>query len=351
MANVDNAGTEPHHIPVHHGTPRFFSTPVLRWLAWSHVFFTFTYLIENYLVVWQSWPGSIAFFRHFGLLGEAAPLESGLALSAICILLYLSCFALSYVMVMRSRDVTLRASSMSVASVTNYIIRSVFWAVLLVGLVDITVSFLRVEGLLEAWFGQQMASDLGRSAYRGAYVHFPLVIAGFVIGAFSRTLGFPWLALLVVIAELTIVIGRFVFSYEQAFQGDLVRFWYAALFLFASAYTLFEDGHVRVDVLYSTFDRPLKGTVNAFGCIVLGMTMCWVVIFFGMADKTSIINTPIANFEVSQSGFGMYVKFWMAGFLAIFAVAMNLQFTSYFLESVADRRSEPGAREVAAIMH
>jgi len=59
-----------------------------------------------------------------------------------------------------------------------------------------------------------------------------------VIGLFTRTLGFQWLALLIVIAELAIVFTRFIFSYEQAFMGDLVRFWYAALFLFASAHTL-----------------------------------------------------------------------------------------------------------------
>ncbi len=46
-----------------------------------------------------------------------------------------------------------------------------------------------------------------------------------------------WLAFLVVIAEFLIVIARFIYGYEQTFMGDLVRFWYAALFLFASAYT------------------------------------------------------------------------------------------------------------------
>mgnify|MGYP002173394486 CR=1 FL=1 len=87
-----------------------------------------------------------------------------------------------------------------------------------------------------------------------------------------KTLGGQWLALLVVVAEMSIVVTRFVFSYEQAFQGDLVRFWYGALFLFASAYTLFEDGHVRVDVLYAGFSTRTKGIINTFGCIVLGLS-------------------------------------------------------------------------------
>ena len=58
---------------------------------------------------------------------------------------------------------------------------------------------------------------------------------------------------MIVLGELLIVIARFIFSYEQAFMGDLVRFWYAALFLFSSAYTLVHDGHVRVDIIYASF--------------------------------------------------------------------------------------------------
>ena len=44
-------------------------------------------------------------------------------------------------------------------------------------------------------------------------------------------------------------------------MGDLVRFWYAALF-FASAYTLKEDGHVRVDV----FTLLSKDALGRYQC-------------------------------------------------------------------------------------
>jgi len=350
MSNVENAGARAHHIAVHHDKPRLLGTPVLRWIAWSHVFFGFAYLLENFLVIWQGWPGSVTFLSQMGILGREMP-EGSFVLSLICFLLYIAAFALAYLFVYRDKAMALRPDSLRMAGLNNYLIRACFWAVLFVGLVDIIISFMRVEELLVVVFGEDLASGLARAAFRGAYVHVPLIVIGFVIALFTRTLGFHWLALLVVVAELTIVIGRFVFSYEQAFQGDLVRFWYAALFLFASAYTLFEDGHVRVDVLYSTFERPLRGTVNAVGSVGLGIVLCWVVIYFGMADKASIINSPIINYEVSQSGFGMYVKSWMAGFLAIFAVSMNIQFTSYLLESVADRRGEPGAREITPVAH
>ena len=42
------------------------------------------------------------------------------------------------------------------------------------------------------------------------------------------------------------------------------------------------------------------------------------------------------------AGFGMYIKYLMAGFLAVFAISMLVQFTSYLLDAVADWRGQPG---------
>jgi hypothetical protein len=71
-----------------------------------------------------------------------------------------------------------------------------------------------------------------------------------------------------------------------------------------------------------------------------------VVIVFGMGSKSAVINAPLLAFEVTQTGFGSYVKYWMAGFLGIFAITMLLQFSGYFLESIADYRGEPGKRQL-----
>jgi TRAP-type mannitol/chloroaromatic compound transport system permease small subunit len=223
-----------------------------------------------------------------------------------------------------------------------FLIRAFFWAVLLIGLADMVVSFLRVEGLLAGVVGEDLTKKLGRQQFRGTYLHLPMLGVALVMAAFTRTLGFIWLSLLIVVAELAIVITRFVFSYEQAFMGDLVRFWYGALFLFASAYTLLQEGHVRVDIFYANFTARKKGLVNAFGSIFLGLSFSWTILLIGMKDKSAMINMPIAKFEVSQSGYGLFVKYWMAGFLAVFAITMAIQFVSYFLDAVADYRKEPG---------
>jgi|TARA_B110000438_G_scaffold1775_1_gene1804 TRAP-type mannitol/chloroaromatic compound transport system permease small subunit len=217
-----------------------------------------------------------------------------------------------------------------------YLTRACFWAVLLVGFVDIIISFMRVEGFLNSLFGYAMAIDLGRPVFRGTYVHYPLIIFSFIIAFFVRGLGFTWLALLVVIAEFQIVISRFVYSYEQAFMGDLVRMWYAALFLFASSYALITEGHVRVDVLYSKFKAKTKALSNAIGCVFLGAPLCWVILSTGMWGRGSSLNSPLLSFEIYQQGYGLYVKYLMVGFLIVFAVSMLVQFMGYFLNNTAE---------------
>lgn len=256
--------------------------------------------------------------------------------------LYPAAIVLAVLFVVNSPGVNLRTDAKRITNLNNFLIRAAFWAVFLIGLVDASISFLRTEDLLEMLVGEDMAKNLGRALFRGPYVHVPLALIAFVIALFTRTLGFMWLALLIVIAEMLIVISRFVFSYEQPFMSDLVRFWYGALFLFASAYTLVEEGHVRVDVFYAAFKDRTKGAVNTIGTLSMGIVFCWTILIIGMSGKSSIINAPVFNFEVTQSGFGMYVKYIMASFLAIFAISMLVQFVGYLMNAVADWRGEPG---------
>ena len=318
--------------------PHTWTTQTTRVFVWSVVLFTAAFILNTYLSFWQDWPGTLPLFTGSGAITALVVLQAGLYLAAI---------AMALAIVATAPERSLRSESAILNATVAYIVRACYYAVLLIGLVDMVISFLRVVNLLPAVVGADLAEQLGRSRFRGPYVHMPLILVAMIIAAFKRDLGFTWLALLVVIAELQIVIMRFIFAYEQAFMGDLVRFWYAALFLFASAYTLLEDGHVRVDVVYAGLSQRTRGIVNLVGSIVLGIVFCWVILAIGMWSKTSIITTAMRTYEVSQSGYGMYVKYLMAGFLGVFGVTMMIQFASYVLESLADVRGDPGHREPA----
>ena len=236
--------------------------------------------------------------------------------------------------VFKTYSQTLEQDSKILSRFSAYLIRSSFWAVFLVGVADFIISFMVVERLWEVIFSPEIKALMVKAPVRITYIHFPIILASFIIGYFTKSVGFIWLAVLVVVSEFVIVLSRFIFSYEQAFQGDLVRFWYAALYLFASAYALIHEGHVRVDVLYSSFSEKKKAWTNMVGSAVLGIPLTLIVIFLGLNGKASIINGPVVAFEVTQQGSnGLYLLYLMAVYLAVFAVTMLIQFTSYFMES------------------
>ena len=306
------------------------SRMLARLFAWANFGVLLVFVLNNFLIGIAGWPGA-------ALSGTA-----GGMLPILQFLFYPVALALAAAYVLRSPSTGLRVDADRLTAINAWFIRWAFWMVVLVGLADAAISFMRIEGLLGQIVGSAWESDLGRSHLRGKYVHIPLILVAFLIASVTRSLSFIWLALLIVAAEMLIVISRFIFSYEQAFMSDLVRFWYAALFLFASAYTLIEEGHVRVDVFYAALSSRTKGMVNAIGTLLLGMLFCWTILLIGMGSKTSIINSPMFSFETTQSSFGMYVKYLMAAFLGIFAISMMIQFCGYLLSAVADWLDDPG---------
>ena len=311
---------------------------IIRVFSYSILATTFVFLINNVLTVWFDWPGVKNLFSHYGLFGFkklSKPLsDSVLNFAFLQLFFYLISVLLAIFYVNRSIKQTLTADSKILDKFTAYIIRSSFWAVLIVGLADLLISFLVVEKLVEPLFGEYLKIKLVVPAFRITFVHFPLILISFVVGYFTRSVGFIWLAVLVVGSEFFIVLSRFIFEYEQAFQGDLVRFWYSALYLFASAYALIHEGHVRVDVLYTGFSERKKAWTNSIGSLILGIPLCLIVLFLGMGGKASIINGPVISFEITQQGSnGLYLLYLMAIYLAVFAVSMLIQFTSYFMSS------------------
>ena len=296
------------------------------------------FVLNNFLIFGFDAPGVINTLRLGDMLGVAQPKQGyALGLTAIGIIQttlvgLLVAFAIRHCF----KTNNLRNDANWMDNTSAYIVRLAFWAVLLVGVADAVLSFMRVEGFHTVLFGDAGGAAIALPSQRGLLVHIPLILLSGLIAIKEKSVSLVWLTLLVVVAEFLIVVARFIYGYEQTFMGDLVRFWYAALFLFASAYTLKEDGHVRVDVLYAGLTRRTKSILNIIGTVFFGIPLCWLVLTRGMWGKSSLINSPMMNFETSMSGFGMYVKYLMAAFLVVFALSMLFQFTAYLLGSLAD---------------
>jgi len=299
----------------------------VRVFGWSTLGILVAFLLNNYLTFWAGWPG---------VLGDGG--ESDRVLSSLQAGLYLAAVMVALLQVLRNPSRSLQLESKKISELNSFLIRAAFWSVLLIGLVDMSLALLEVEQLLQDVFGKTLALDLVKQKFRGQYIHFPLIVLSLVIASFTRALGFPWLALLLVMVELLIVMSRFIFSYEQTYMSDLARFWYAALFLLACADTLREDGHVRVDVLYAGFTSRTRGQVNSFGTLFFGMSFCWVILVIGTAGKFSIFNAALFSLEKTDTGYGMYVQYFMTLLLGVFAILMLVQFVSYLFIVVARSR-------------
>ena len=317
---------------------------LIRLISYCIVASVLFFLASRYLIYWYDWPTTVESLQNLFSSSQANTKASTRNLKALFLLLGIaSLVAILLFLTKKSTNIDLSYDAKRFKNWSYFLIRAAFWAVFLVGTADALISLLRVENFLIPLAGQELNDTLGLASKRGLYVHYPLIVLAIIIALFTHSLGFIWLSFLVVLAEFIIVLTRFIFSYEQAYMGDLVRFWYAALFLFASAYTLMEGGHVRVDVLYARMGNRKKAWVNAIGSLVLGLPVCWAILHYGVGSPQSSLVAPILSYEVSQSGYGMYVKYLMGGFLIIYAASMAFAFVSVFLSSCAYLFNEPNA--------
>ena len=310
----------------------------LRITGFASALLALLFVINNFLIFGIGAPGVIQTIGLAEMFGVATPKDgySGSLMALGFLQTAGAAILVGFAIYHTISTANLRQDAAFMDRTSAYIVRLAFWAVLMVGLVDATLSFLRVEDFHKILFGEAGGAAIALPSDRGLYVHIPLILFAGLIALKEKSVSLVWLTLLVVIAEFLIVVARFIYGYEQTFMGDLVRFWYAALFLFASAYTLKEDGHVRVDVLYAGLTRRTKSILNVIGTVFFGIPLCWLILVRGMWGKSSLINSPMMNFETSMSGFGMYVKYLMAAFLVVFALSMIFQFTSYLFQSLAD---------------
>jgi TRAP-type mannitol/chloroaromatic compound transport system permease small subunit len=90
-----------------------------------------------------------------------------------------------------------------------------------------------------------------------------------------------WLTLVMVVLTVGIVIMRYGLNLGWIWLQESVTYLHAAVFMLASAWTLQDDGHVRVDIFYR--DRPVwhKALVNLLGMLLFLIPFCVFLLVIG----------------------------------------------------------------------
>ena len=157
-----------------------------RCFGWIILGFVFSFFLNNVFVLSYQFP---IYYQIFSELNWKSYTALGIYLSGLIIpIMFVFSFPKN----------TLKFEAGILHQFNVYLIRACFWIVILIGITDFIISFMRVERLLPIMFNDYYVRALSRSAFVGLYVHVPLIILGFVIAFFTRTLVFTWLALLIV---------------------------------------------------------------------------------------------------------------------------------------------------------
>ncbi|MEM7283690.1 MAG: TRAP transporter small permease subunit [Pseudomonadota bacterium] len=101
------------------------------------------------------------------------------------------------------------------------------------------------------------------------------------ISKFNDQLGrwAAWLSLAMVLLMFTIVVLRYAFQLGSIAMQELVMYLNALIFTLGAAYTLKEQGHVRVDVFYNQFSKATRSWVDILGSLIFLLVTCGFVIW------------------------------------------------------------------------
>jgi len=123
-------------------------------------------------------------------------------------------------------------------------------------------------------------------------MNFTLKVIGKIIDALGN---FCSILMLLMIANVFYdVIMRYFFNDVSIGMQELEWHLFAAMFMFGIAFTLKEDAHVRVDILYDKMSARKKSMINIFGALFFALPITTVILYYSI-DYT---------FEAYQMGEG-----------------------------------------------
>jgi TRAP-type mannitol/chloroaromatic compound transport system permease small subunit len=130
-----------------------------------------------------------------------------------------------------------------------------------------------------------------------------------------------WLALAMVLITFLVVVMRYGFDSGSIALQESVTYMHAMLFMLGAAYTLRQNGHVRVDIFYQRFSRRGRAWVDLLGTLVLLIPVCLFILsssFDYVADAWSVK-------EGSREAGGLPYVYWLKSVILLMPLLLLLQ--------------------------
>ena len=130
-----------------------------------------------------------------------------------------------------------------------------------------------------------------------------------------------WLCLFLVLTQFSVVLMRYAFGIGSIWLTESILYAHAALFLLAAAWTLQQDGHVRVDVFYSRTSQRGRAIIDLLGALFLLLPFTAVTLYFALPYAAR----SWAILERSRETGGLPFVYLLKTLIVLFALLMGLQ--------------------------
>jgi TRAP-type mannitol/chloroaromatic compound transport system permease small subunit len=126
------------------------------------------------------------------------------------------------------------------------------------------------------------------------------------------------------------VIARYFFKSSSIGMQELEWHLFASMFLIGIAYTLKEEGHVRVDILYEKFSPRKQAWVNALGCVFFLLPFSGLIMWFGYDFALESYNLG----ELSGDPGGLTNRWIIKSMIPLSALMLFLSGIGFLLKNV-----------------
>jgi TRAP-type mannitol/chloroaromatic compound transport system permease small subunit len=158
------------------------------------------------------------------------------------------------------------------------------------------------------------------------------------IDAVNATIGriVSWFGLFLVLAMLVAVFGRYVYGVGWIKLSEAILYAHAFLFMLGSAWTLRQDGHVRVDIFYREARPRTKAWINLVGVVLFLLP---VMVLIGWVSWP-YVGRAWAIREGSREISGIHLVYLLKTAIIVFAVQIGLQGIALAARSVLALRGD-----------
>lgn len=159
------------------------------------------------------------------------------------------------------------------------------------------------------------------------------------IDRFNAAIGHAaaWLAVAMVVLQFAVVVLRYAFGLGSIWLTESILYAHAALFMLAAAWTLRDNGHVRVDIFYASTSPRTRALVDFAGALALLLPFMAVILYFALP----YVSRSWAILETSRETSGIPAVFLLKTLIPVFAMMLALQGIAQALRACDALRSAP----------